>query len=314
MSGTALAEVERRGARVRGAARPRAATWGERAIEIGLLLCACISIVTTAGIVGVLAFETIAFFGEVSPVEFFGDTRWTPLFADPHFGIWPLVTGTLLTAGIAIAVALPFGLLAAIYMAELAPAGVRRVLKPALEVLAGIPTIVYGFFALVFVTPLLQRFIPDLAGFNALSPGIVMGVMITPMISSLGEDALSAVPRSLREAAYGLGADRLSTIFRVVLPSALSGLAAAVLLAVARAVGETMIVTIAAGQQPRFTLDPRVPIETMSAYIVQVSTGDVATGTLAYRTAFAVGAALFLLTFATNLVAQRLARRYRGVE
>src|SRR5690606_23611666 len=200
----------------------------------------------------------------------------------------PLVAGTLLTSAIAIAVALPFGLLAAIYLSELASPRARRILKPTLELLAGVPTIVYGTFALVFVTPLLQRVVPDLAGFNALSPGIVMGFMIMPMISSLAEDALYAVPGSLREASYALGSSKLPTIFRVVLPSATSGIAAAVTLAISRAIGETMVVTIAAGQQPNLTLDPRVPIETMTAYIVSISKGDTPTGTLEYQTIFAV--------------------------
>ncbi len=292
-------------------ARTRAAELYERMIERALLACGLISVATTAAIIGVLLWETVEFFSEVSIFDFFGDTQWTPLFADKHFGIWPLVAGTLLTATIAIAVALPFGLLAAIYLAEFARPGVRKVVKPALELLAGVPTIVYGYFALVALTPLLQKFIPDLAGFNAISPGIAMGVMIIPMISSLSEDAIHAVPRSLREGAYALGAGRLKTIFRVVLPTALSGIAASVVLAISRAVGETMIVAIAAGQQPRLTMDPRVPVETMTAYIVQVGLGDTPTGTIEYKTIFAVGAMLFAITFCINLVSQRLARRYR---
>ncbi len=284
---------------------------GERALELGLLGCGLVSVITTLGILVVLADETLAFFAEVSLREFLFDTQWTPLFSEPHFGIWPLVAGTFLTSAIAIAVALPLGLLAAIYLAEFARPGVRRVLKPTLEVLAGIPTIVYGYFALVFLTPLLQGLVPDLAGFNALSPGIVMGVMIVPMIASLSEDAIHAVPRSLREAAWGLGADETRTVLGVVLPAAFSGIAASVVLAVSRAIGETMIVTIAAGQQPRLTLDPRVPIETMTAYIVQVGLGDVPADTLEYRTIFAVGTTLFMMTFVTNLIAQRLARRFR---
>jgi len=208
-------------------------------------------------------------------------------------------------------VALPFGLLAAIYLAEFARPGARKVLKPTLELLAGVPTIVYGYFALVALTPLLQRVVPELAGFNALSPGIAMGIMIIPMISSLSEDAIHAVPRTLREGAYALGAGRLQTIFRVVLPTAMSGIAASIVLAISRAVGETMIVAIAAGQQPRLTMDPRVPVETMTAYIVQVGLGDTPTGTIEYRTIFAVGATLFVMTFVVNLVSQRLSRRYR---
>ncbi len=285
----------------------------ERAVELFLAASAGLSLAITAGIVLVLAWEAVEFFREVSLAAFFGDSEWTPLFADKHFGIWPLVAGTVLTSGIAIAVALPCGLLAAIYLSELASQRMRRALKPALELLAGVPTIVYGYFALSFVTPLLQRLVPNLSGFNALSAGIVMGIMIIPMISSLSEDAIYAVPRSLREGSYALGATRLATIFRVVLPAATSGIAASVILAVSRAVGETMIVAIAAGQQPRLTLDPRVPIETMTAYVAQVSMGDVPNGTLEYRTIFAVGAVLFVLTFAMNLLSQRLARRYRAV-
>jgi phosphate transport system permease protein len=215
-----------------------------------------------------------------------------------------------MTSAIAMAVALPMGLLAAIYLSELAPALVKRALKPALEVLAGIPTIVYGYFALVFVSPFLQRFIPGLAGFNSLGPGIVLGIMLIPLISSLSEDALHAVPTSLREGAYALGAGQLPTIFRVVLPSAVSGIAASVILAASRAIGETMIVAIAAGQQPRLTLDPRVPVETMTAYVVQVSMGDTPTGTLEYRTIFVVGSVLFLMTFVMNALSFRLKRRY----
>ena len=297
--------------RARNGSARRATTLGERAIELGLLACGVLSVLVTAGILLVLAFETVSFFRDVSLAEFFGDTVWTPLFADKHFGIWPLVAGTLLTSAIAIAVALPFGLLAAIYLSEFASPRARRILKPTLELLAGVPTIVYGYFALVFVTPLLQRFVPDLAGFNALSPGIVMGFMIMPMISSLSEDALYAVPNSLREAGYALGSSRLPTIFRVVVPSARSGIVAAVTLAISRAIGETMVVTIAAGQQPNLTLDPRVPIETMTAYIISISKGDIPTGTLEYRTMFAVGSMLFLMTFAMNLVSHRMARKLR---
>lgn len=289
----------------------RASTPVERAIELALLGCAALSILVTAGIVGVLAYESIQFFADVSIVDFVGDTQWTPLFADAHFGVWGLVSGTLLTSAIAIAVALPFGLLAAIYLSELASARVRKIVKPTLELLAGVPTIVYGYFALTFVTPMLQKVVPDLAGFNALSPGIVMGIMIIPMISSLSEDALYAVPNSLREGAYALGSDKLATIGRVVVPSAFSGIAAAVTLAVSRAIGETMVVTIAAGQQPSFTLDPRVPVQTMTSYIASISKGDVPYGSLAHRALFAVGATLFLMTLVMNLVSYRMASRLR---
>ncbi|MFP4598125.1 MAG: phosphate ABC transporter permease subunit PstC [Persicimonas sp.] len=281
----------------------------ERAIEVVLFACGALSIFTTLGILFVLSVETWAFFQEVSLFEYLGDTQWTPLFADKHFGVWPLISGTVLTAGIAIVVAVPFGLLAAIYLSEFASERARKILKPSLEILAGVPTIVYGYFALVFLTPILQTFVPDLAGFNALSPGIIMGIMIIPMISSLSEDAIYAVPNNLREAAYGLGAGKLQTIFRVVVPSARSGIAAAITLAISRAIGETMIVAVAAGQQPNLTLDPRVPIQTMTTYIVQVSMGDVPTGTLEYRTIFVVGATLFAMTFTMNMISQRMAKR-----
>ncbi|RMH42665.1 MAG: phosphate ABC transporter permease subunit PstC [Deltaproteobacteria bacterium] len=284
----------------------------EVAIEWLLLAAAALSIFVTVGILGVLAFETIAFFREVSFAEFFGDTQWTPLFADKHFGVWPLVSGTVLTAGIAIAVALPFGLLTAVYLSEYASERERRILKPTLEILAGIPTIVYGYFALVFVTPLLQRIVPDLAGFNALAPGIVMGIMIMPMISSLSEDAIYAVPQRLREGALALGATKLATTWRVTVPAAMSGITAALTLAISRAIGETMIVTVAAGQRPTLTLDPRVPIETMTAYIVSVAKGDTPSGTLEYRTIFAVGTALFAMTFAMNILSHRMTRRLRA--
>ncbi|HXE75203.1 MAG TPA: phosphate ABC transporter permease subunit PstC [Candidatus Xenobia bacterium] len=286
---------------------PRSRT--ERGVSWVLLLCGLMSIVTTLGIIAVLLGETVAFFEEVSFAQFFADTQWTPLFAQKHFGVWPLVTATLLTTTVAVVTALGLGLLAAIYLSEFAREDVRKVLKPLLEILAGVPTVVYGYFALTFVTPLLQKFILGLAGFNALGPGLVMGMMILPIIASLSEDALYAVPASLREGAYALGASRLSAIFRVILPSAFSGIAAAVILGVSRAVGETMIVAIAAGQQPRFTLDPRVPIETLTAYIVQVSLGDTPTGTLEYRTVFAVGMMLFLMTLVLNILAFRLRQR-----
>jgi phosphate transport system permease protein len=291
--------------------RGRAKRPTERVIELLLVLSGLVSVLTTAGILYTLAAETMAFFAEVSLWEFLTGTEWTPLFTDKHFGILPLVSGTLLTSGIAIAVALPFGLMAAIYLSEFAPSWARRALKPTLELLAGVPTIVYGYFALVFVTPILQRILPDLAGFNALSAGLVMGIMIIPMISSLSEDALASVSNGLREAAYGLGSTKLSAIFRVVVPAATSGVAASVILATSRAIGETMIVAIAAGQQPRFTFDPRLSIETMTTYIVQISMGDVPAGTLEYRTIFAVGSTLFLMTFAMNVVSQRLARKFR---
>jgi phosphate transport system permease protein len=280
-------------------------------IERTLFLCAVLSVLTTAGIVAVLAIETIGFLREVPIIEFLTGTEWTPLFANPRFGVLPLVVGTTLVSLVAMLVALPMGLLSAIYLSEYAPARIRRTVKPTLEILAGVPTVVYGYFALMFVTPLLQRYIPGLAGFNALSPGIVMGIMILPLVSSLSEDAMRAVPQGLREGAYALGATRMQTALRVVVPAAFSGITAAFILAASRAVGETMIVAIAAGQQPRLTANPFVPIETMTAYIVQVSLGDTPQGTLEYRTIFAVGMLLFLMTFALNLVSTCLRERFR---
>jgi phosphate transport system permease protein len=280
-------------------------------IERALFLCAVVSVGITVGIIVVLAVETFAFLREVSIVEFLTGTEWTPLFATKSFGVLPLVAGTMLVAGIAMLVALPMGLLSAIYLSEYAPNSVRRVVKPVLEVLAGVPTVVYGYFALMFVTPLLQTFMPSLSGFNALSPGIVMGIMILPLVSSMSEDAMRAVPRGLREGAYALGATRMQTALQVVVPAALSGITAAFILAVSRAVGETMIVAIAAGQQPRLTANPMVPIEPMTSYIVQVSLGDTPQGTLEYRTIFAVGMLLFLTTFGLNLISTWLRERFR---
>lgn len=280
-----------------------------RGVHGVLALCATGSVLVTAGIVLVLAFETYGFFQVVSFRQFFLDTQWTPLFADKHFGIWPLVAGTLLTTLIAMAFALPLGLLAAIYLAEFAKPRVQRVVKPILELLAGVPTVVFGYFALSVVTPSLQKVMSNLSGFNALSAGMVMGVMIMPLVASLSEDALRAVPRDLREGALALGADKVKTILRVVVPAAYSGIGAAMILALSRAIGETMVVAIAAGQQPVLTGDPSVPIMTMTAYIVQVSLGDTPHGTLEYRTIFAVAATLFALTFALNVLSHRLRKR-----
>jgi len=280
-------------------------------IEWALFLCALLSIGTTAGIILVLAVETFAFLREVPVTDFLFGTNWTPLFATPSFGVLPLVVGTVMVSAIAMAVALPMGLLSAIYLSEYAPLGVRRLVKPVLEILAGVPTVVYGYFALLFVTPLFQRVLPDLAGFNALSPGIVMGIMILPLVSSLSEDAMQGAPRGLREGAYALGATKMQTSLRVVLPAAFSGITAACILAASRAIGETMIVAIAAGQQPRLTSSPMVPIETMTAYIVQVSLGDTPQGTLEYRTIFAVGMLLFIGTFVLNLISAWLRARFR---
>ena len=275
------------------------------------MLSAIITILITVGIIWVLLSESIGFFSEVSPIRFLTEKEWTPLFADKKFGILPLVAGTLLTTAIAIAVALPIGLTVAVYLNEYAHARMRQIIKPVLELLATIPTVVYGFFALTVVTPFLQSFIPDLAGFNALSAGIVMGVMIIPMISSLSEDAISAVPMSLREAAYGMGSTRYQTAFGVMVPAASSGIIVSVILAISRAVGETMIVAIAAGQQPRLTLNPLVPIETITTYIVQVSLGDVPHGSLEYKTIFAAGITLFIFTFTLNNISFWIRKKYQ---
>ncbi len=291
------------------ASRPR----GERAVQAVLFVCAATSILTTVGIVGVLAREAFRFFRTISPVEFLTGTRWTPLFASAHFGVLPLVNGTLLTSAGAVLVAGPLGLLAAIYLSEYAPRRTRAVLKPILEILAGIPTVVFGYFALLFITPLLQRIAPQTQVFNAASAALVMGFMILPLVASLSEDAMQAVPDSLRQGAYALGATRLEVTSRVVVPAALSGIAAALLLAVSRAIGETMIVVIAAGQQPKLTLNPLESIETMTAYIVQVSLGDTPQQSLAYQTIFAVGGLLFAMTLAMNLVSQWITRRWREV-
>ena len=278
-----------------------------------LFMCGLVSVLTTVGIVIVLVTESVGFFREVPIVEFLTGTRWAPLFRDQAFGILPLLNGTLLIAAGASLVALPVGLLSAIYLSEYATIKVRKIVKPVLEVLAGIPTVVYGYFALTFVTPILRFFFPDTGIFNAASGAIVVGIMIIPMVSSLSEDALSAVPRALREAAYGLGATKFEVSTRVVVPAALSGVVASFILAISRAIGETMAVTLAAGATPRMTLSFLESIQTMTAYIVQVSLGETPHGTLEYRTIFAVGLVLFLVTLAMNLLSQRVTRRFREV-
>lgn len=272
---------------------------------------AAISIVTTLGIVGTLIFEAIAFLQEVPLSQFLTQTRWTPLFASKQFGIMVLVSATIMISVISILVALPLGLLAAICMSEYAKPNVRRVLKPILEILAGVPTVVYGYFALLTVTPLLQKFLPNLQSFNALSAGLVLGVMITPLVASLSEDALYSVPRSLKDAAYALGATKRETVTSVILPAALSGIVSSLILAVSRAIGETMIVTLAAGANPTLGFNPFVPVMTMTAYIVQVTSGDAPHGTLAYKTIFAVGMTLFLLTLVLNIFSFWFVRRFR---
>ncbi len=283
----------------------------EKIIEKILQTSAFISIFTTLGILYVLLSESIGFFKEVSIIEFLTDTQWTPLFTEKHFGILPLLSGTLLTSFIAILVSVPIGLSTAIFLNEYSSKKLRKILKPILEVLAAIPTVVYGYFALMVVTPFLQKFIPDLSGFNALSPGIVMGIMIIPLIASLSEDALYAIPYSLREASYGMGATKLQTVFRVLIPSASSGIIVSIILAISRAFGETMIVAIAAGQQPNFTFNPLIPIETITTYIVQVSLGDVVQGSIEYKTIYAAGIALFVLTFILNNISYFIRKKYQ---
>jgi phosphate transport system permease protein len=283
----------------------------ERAIEIVLFLAACVSVATTVGIVVVLLSESFVFFRQVSLVEFLTDTQWTPLFADAHYGILPLLSGTVVSSGIALLVAIPLGTIIAIYLSEFAPFAVREVAKPFLELLGGIPTIVFGYFALLFVTPLLQTIWPSLPGFNLLSAGLVMGIMIIPYVSSLSEDAMRAVPMSLREGSYAMGATRLQTAVRVVAPAAFSGIAAAYILGVSRAVGETMIVAIAAGMQPNLTWNPAEPAATITAYIVQVALGDLPHGSIGYQTIFAAGLTLALLTLLFNVLGHVLRKRYR---
>jgi len=282
-------------------------------IERLLFCCSLLSLLTTAGIIFVLVSESIGFFKEVSVIQFLTDTQWTPLFTNKHFGILPLLCGTLVTTVLAIGVAVPVGLVSAVYLSEYASEKIRRLVKPLLEILAAVPTVVYGYFALLFVTPLLKKFIPSLGGFNALSAGLVMGIMIIPLVSSLSEDAMHAVPLGLREGAYALGSHKIQVAFKIVFPAALSGITAAIILALSRAMGETMIVAIAAGQQPRLSLNPLVPIETITAYIVQISLGDTPHGTLEYQTIFVCGMTLFILTFVLNVISFRLKRRFQEI-
>jgi phosphate transport system permease protein len=283
----------------------------EQAIKYVLGACALISVLTTLGIAAVLIIESIPFFQEVALSEFFGDTRWTPQFAEKHFGVWALLSGTLLVTVISAVVALPVGLASAVFISEYAAEWVRKILKPGLELLAGVPTVVYGYFALTFVTPILQAFIPGLGVYNALSAGIVVGIMIIPMVASLSEDALRAVPDSLGGAAYALGATKYEAVMRVKVPAAFGGIMASFILAVSRAVGETMIVTLAAGATPKMTLDPRESIQAMTAFIVQVSKGDTPQGTIEYQSIFAVGLVLFIITLTMNIVANRITHRFQ---
>ncbi len=287
--------------------------FGEDVVKGVLALCALISVATTVGIVVALFVPAFEFFQEISIVDFLSGKEWAPLFEPSHFGVLPLIGGTLLVTAIASAVAMPFGLGAAIYLSEYASPRMRGILKPAFELLAGIPTIVFGYFALTFMTPLLRDLGIQVDIFNTLSAGLVMGVMLMPTVASLSEDAMGAVPRDLRDGAYALGSTKVQVATRIVVPAAVSGIVASFVLAISRAVGETMIVLIAMGQQPNLTFDPRAAAETMTAFIAATGAGDVPTGSLEYKTIFAVGALLFVLTLVMNVFAIRLVRKYREV-
>jgi phosphate transport system permease protein len=292
-------------------ARRQARHAKEHAIESILFLAALVSVATTVGIVVILLKESFVFFQQVSLWDFLTDTQWTPLFADAHYGILPLLSGTLVSSAVALLVAIPLGTIIAIYLSEFAPFTVREVAKPFLEMLGGVPTIVYGYFALLFVTPLLQMLYPELPGFNLLSAGLVMGIMIIPYVSSVSEDAMRAVPMALREGSYAMGATRFQTAIRVVTPAAFSGIAAAYILGISRAVGETMILAVAAGMQPKLTWNPLEPAATITAYIVQVALGDLPHGSIGYQTIFAAGLTLALVTLLFNVLGHMLRKRYR---
>ncbi|HSA89900.1 MAG TPA: phosphate ABC transporter permease subunit PstC [Burkholderiales bacterium] len=305
---TTLMQANLRGERL---ARRRARIVRERAIELVLFFAALVSVFTTVGIVYILVKESVVFFAEVPIVDFLTDTQWTPLFDDAHFGIMVLLSGTLTSSMVALALAIPLGTIIAIYLSEFAPFRLREVAKPFLELLGGVPTIVYGYFALLFVTPLLQRIYPDLPGFNLLSAGIVMGIMIIPYVSSISEDAMRAVPMSLREGSYAIGATRFQTAVKVVVPAAFSGIASAYILGISRAVGETMILAVAAGMQPNLTFNPLEPAATITAYIVQVALGDLPHGSIGYQTIFAAGLTLMLFTLACNIGGHMLRKTFR---
>jgi phosphate transport system permease protein len=289
----------------------RARALRERLIELLLLLAALVSVFTTAGIVYILVKESVVFFQHVPLADFLTDRQWTPLFDDAHFGIVVLLSGTLTSSLVALSVAIPLGTIIAIYLSEFAPHRLRETVKPVLEMLGGVPTIVYGYFALLFLTPLLQRLIPGLPGFNLLSAGIVMGIMIIPYVSSISEDAMRAVPMSLREGSYAMGATRLQTALKVVVPAAFSGIASAYILGISRAVGETMILAVAAGMQPNLTFNPLEPAATITAFIVQVALGDLPHGSVGYQTIFAAGLTLMVLTLGCNLAGHVLRKRFR---
>ncbi len=285
----------------------------ERVIEFILFSAAAFSVFVTLGIVYVLVSESVLFFRQVSVWDFLTDTQWTPLFADAHYGIMVLLSGTLVSSAVALCVAVPLGTIIAIYLSEFAPFSVREIAKPLLELLSGVPTVVYGYFALLFVTPLLQYFFPSLSGFNLLSAGLVMGIMIIPYVASVSEDAMRAVPMSMREGSYAMGATRYQTAVRVVTPAALSGITAAYILGISRAVGETMILAIAAGMQPNLTWNPTEPAATITSFIVQVALGDLPHGSIGYQTIFAAGLTLMLMTLGFNVLGHMLTRRFRQV-
>ncbi len=283
----------------------------EKIIEMILFLAASVSVFTTLGIVYILISESVVFFSHVPILDFLTDTQWTPLFDDAHFGIMVLLSGTLVSSGVALLVAIPLGTVIAIFLSEFAGPRTREVIKPMLELLSGVPTIVYGYFALLFVTPLLQKFIPELPGFNLLSAGLVMGIMIIPTVSSIAEDAMRAVPMNLREGSYAMGATRFQTATRVVVPAAFSGIMAAYILGISRAVGETMILAVAAGMQPNLTWNPLEPAATITAFIVQVALGDLPHGSVGYQTIFAAGLTLMLMTLVFNIAGYWLRHKYR---
>jgi phosphate transport system permease protein len=283
----------------------------ERAIEFILMLAALSAVATTLSIVTILLYESLSFFKTVSIIDFFTDTQWTPLFEDAHYGILPLISGTLTTSAVALVVAIPIGTIAAIYLSEFASHKTREIVKPILELLVGVPTIVFGYFALLFLTPLLQKIFPELPGFNMLSAGIVMGIMIVPYIASVAEDAMRAVPMSMREGSYAMGATRFQTAVRVVTPAAISGIVAAYILGISRAVGETMVVAVAAGQQPIVSFNPMEGAATITAYIVQVAMGDLPHGSIGYQSIFAAGLVLMVMTLCFNIIGHLVRKKYR---
>ena len=283
----------------------------ERIIEFILLLAALSAVATTLSIVGVLLYESLSFFKTVSIIDFFTDTQWTPLFEDAHYGILPLISGTLTTSAVALTVAIPIGTITAIYLSEFASHKTREIVKPILELLVGVPTIVFGYFALLFLTPILQKIFPELPGFNMLSAGIVMGIMIVPYIASLAEDAMRAVPMAMREGSYAMGATRFQTAVRVVAPAATSGIVAAYILGISRAVGETMVVAVAAGQQPIVSFNPMESAATITAYIVQVAMGDLPHDSVGYQSIFAAGLVLLVMTLCFNILGHLIRKKYR---